>query len=500
MNKTDLCINEKLKSDLMISSINIPHKIKVILEFSEHYFTIKFPVNFEKKNKIYELVNHIFHPILKNEKENIFYINYALVKVANIFEVSTLRMQIYNPISSNNFTLNFKSIESVGVLFNKKKNFENLTTICRKISNLINLEIKYLIEQFLYLFTLLRDCLDPKKSENPIIEEILLKAYLNGKAYYEKYLNELKKNAKLKMIVQKDINDQLDNVASGNTGNDSLRAKKNYTTKVVSPIEQTDISFESFATFDSLLNEFKIRTSIYIEGSIALFFKVVSVEQAIVNSSFKGIDTKVISHNLKSVNEREKLKLKNKFQMALPSSVSNANRSVIEKKNNFTSEFSENYSESTKTGSKKKTQKKNRSFTPDNNNELLETPKFYEKNRRKNYQNNDNNTNNGMSINEVLKHIDEGKKLHTFVPPINTQNIFFNTAEIIHRKFFEYIFEEFLGKIFSYEKDNDNLIKLDSLYNYFVYLRGMKNILFIEKNRIYFSSVFFMDDDEGNPS
>ena len=105
-----------------------------------------------------------------------------------------------------------------------------------------------------------------------------------------------------------------------------------------------------------------------------------------------------------------------------------------------------------------------------------------------------------MSINEVLKHIDEGKKLHTFVPPINTQNIFFNTAEIIHRKFFEYIFGEFLGKIFSYEKDNDNLIKLDSLYNYFVYLRGMKNILFIEKNRIYFSSVFFMDDDEGNPS
>ena len=133
---------------------------------------------------------------------------------------------------------------------------------------------------------------------------------------------------------------------------------------MVSPIEQTDISFESFATFDSLLNEFKIRTSIYIEGSIVLFFKVVSVEQAIVNSSFKGIDTKVISHNLKSVNEREKLKLKNKFQMALPSSVSNANRSVIEKKNNFTSEFSENYSESTKTGSKKKNTKKKTLFYP----------------------------------------------------------------------------------------------------------------------------------------
>jgi hypothetical protein len=92
--------------------------------------------------------------------------------------------------------------------------------------------------------------------------------------------------------------------------------------------------------------------------------------------------------------------------------------------------------------------------------------------------------------------IEEYSKQHSFLPPNEIFNVFFNTTEIIHRKFFEIFFDELIGKIFYYEKDKDNLIKLDSLYNYFLYLRGLKNILFIEKNRIYFSNVFFMDDED----
>ena len=496
MNKNDLTIAEKIKADLTISSINITHKIKVTLEFTNHFFIIKFQSSFPKQTKIHELVNHILHPILKDEKENCFYINYALIKNASIFDVTNLKMQIYNPITSSNFTLNFRSIESVGVLFNKRLSFESINQISKKITNLINLEIKYLIEQFLYLFTLLRDCLDPKKSENPSVEEILLKAYLNGKTYYEKYINELKKNSKLKQTVSKDLSDKIDTIITTQSEISKLGASRN-NVKRATYFSQNELTMESFASFDSLLNEFKIRTSIYIEESIVLFFKIVSVDHSSINMSFKDMDKKSISHNLKSVNERERKPKYKKFPL-MQDPTSYANRSVIEKKPNSYSinELSEN-SESTKTGSKQNKNKKNRSFVSENNNnnELLETPKFYDKNRRKNY-NSDTISNGSMSISEVVKHIDEGKKLHSFVPPTNTQNIFFNTAEIIHRKFFEFIFEEFLGKIFTYEKDNDNLIKLDSLYNYFVYLRGMKNILFIEKNRIYFSSVFFMDDDE----
>ena len=150
----------------------------------------------------------------------------------------------------------------------------------------------------------------------------------------------------------------------------------------------------------------------------------------------------------------------------------------------------ETFSESTKNTSNKLLEitKKNKN----SKNDLLETPKFcFKKN-----QNSFDNQNDNLSLNEVYKLIDECSKQHSFLPPNETFNIFFNTTEIIHRKFFEIFFDELIGKIFYYEKDKDNLIKLDSLYNYFLYLRGLKNILFIEKNRIYFSNVFFMDDED----
>ena len=294
-----------------------------------------------------------------------------------------------------------------------------------------------------------------------------------------------------------------------------------------------------------LINKFKIRTSIYIEESIILFFKVVSVDHTTIKTTLKSVDKKSITMNLKSVNERErKIRYKLQYQTnynninntaitnnnnnnphLMNSYVQMGNRTTPPKQSNLYSEFNENYSESTKTNSDKNSKhktkgvpiRKNRQYTPipkshsiiasnDNNGGRdLETPKFYDQKRRnKSFGGNNNVDGNvnvsadeqiNMNINDVIKHIDEGKKLHSFVPPTDTQNIFFNTSEIIHRKFFEYVFEEFLGKIFIYEKDNDDLIKLDSLYKYFVYLRGLKNILFIEKNRIYFSSVFFVDDE-----
>ncbi len=63
MKKNDLFISEKLKGIMTISSINIPHKIKVQLEFTEHYFIIKFQ---DIKNKIKDAVEQIFFLYIKN--------------------------------------------------------------------------------------------------------------------------------------------------------------------------------------------------------------------------------------------------------------------------------------------------------------------------------------------------------------------------------------------------------------------------------------------------
>ena len=520
MKKNDLLINEKLKGFMTISSIIIPHKIKVQLEFTEHFFILKF---LDLKNKIKDIVEQIFFPLYE-KYPNIYYINYTLVKLINIIDLTGLKITMINPKTSFTFHLTIKNIEIIGVLFNKKINFEGLSTLNRKLTNLINLEIKYLIGQFLYLFTLLRDCLDPKKNENTTIEEILFKSYIAGKAYYEKYINELKKNSKLRLGIKRIVLDKIDkmNKLRNNNISDSedeeneeaTREKYflNYTANNnnnINDFNESNINGGSFDnyninSFDSLINEFKLRTSVNIEESIILFFKIISIDSNKFNIKFKNSDTKTITLNLKSVNEREKKKIGNKInkinkyipsQGNISANIPRKSLNLFERKNyhidinKMNNLNNENFSESTKNTSNKilETNKNNNNA----NNSLIETPKFcFKKNQI------DDSQNDNLSLNEVYKLIEECSKQHSFLPPNETFNIFFNTTEIIHRKFFEIFFNELIGKIFKYEKDKDNLIKLDSLYNYFLYLRGLKNILFVEKNRIYFSNVFFMDDED----
>ena len=520
MKKNDLLINEKLKGFMTISSIIIPHKIKVQLEFTEHFFILKF---LDLKNKIKDIVEQIFFPLFE-KYPNIYYVNYTFVKLINIIDLTGLKITMINPKTSFTFHLTIKNIEIIGVLFNKKINFEGLNTLNRKLTNLINLEIKYLIGQFLYLFTLLRDCLDPKKNENTTIEEILFKSYIAGKAYYEKYINELKKNSKLRLGIKRIVLDKIDkmNKLRNNNISDSEEEENeeatrekyflNYTANNnnnINDFNESNINGGSFDnyninSFDSLINEFKLRTSVNIEESIILFFKIISIDSNKFNIKFKNSDTKTITLNLKSVNEREKKKIGNKInkinkyipsQGNISANIPRKSLNLFERKNyhidinKMNNLNNENFSESTKNTSNKilETNKNNNNA----NNSLIETPKFcFKKNQI------DDSQNDNLSLNEVYKLIEECSKQHSFLPPNETFNIFFNTTEIIHRKFFEIFFNELIGKIFKYEKDKDNLIKLDSLYNYFLYLRGLKNILFVEKNRIYFSNVFFMDDED----
>jgi hypothetical protein len=96
-----------------------------------------------------------------------------------------------------------------------------------------------------------------------------------------------------------------------------------------------------------------------------------------------------------------------------------------------------------------------------------------------------------LSFSVIKKKIDKAKANHAFLPSNDFQNIIMNTVEVVHRKFFELIFENHFEKLFHYEKDMNNLIKLESIYNQFIYLRGLKLILFNEKNKIFFSNIFF---------
>ena len=104
------------------------------------------------------------------------------------------------------------------------------------------------------------------------------------------------------------------------------------------------------------------------------------------------------------------------------------------------------------------------------------------------------NENSKISLKKITNQIHDLIKKHSLLPPTDIFNIFSNTAEIIYRKFFQICFKSYIGDIFYFEIDKDNLIKNDELYNYFMYLRNLKNLLFSDKNKIYFSSMLLMED------
>jgi hypothetical protein len=166
------------------------------------------------------------------------------------------------------------------------------------------------------------------------------------------------------------------------------------------------------------------------------------------------------------------------------------NENYIERLNDNTANSS-----STKTNSDKKENTNNSTIKQKNRNKGFQTPKFGDKDKVSKFnEEKKDETVEQVSFPIILKKIEEAKKLHSFAPTNDVMNIFNNTVEIVHRKFFEICFDEFLGKIFSSEKDQNNLIRLDSLYNHFIYLRGLKNLLFTDKNKIHFSNVFFYDE------
>jgi hypothetical protein len=138
---------------------------------------------------------------------------------------------------------------------------------------------------------------------------------------------------------------------------------------------------------------------------------------------------------------------------------------------------------------------KHNNINNNNNNKINLNSNNNKNNNNSLSKNNNNNNNNNVNNVHLKLKMEELIKLHSFVPPIDIFNIFCNTAEIIHRKFFELCFNKYFGDFFYYEYDKDDLIRIDSLYNNFLYLRSLKNFLFSEENNINFSTILFMEEE-----
>ena len=356
----------------------------------------------------------------------------------------------------------------------------------------------------------LKDYMDKSKKVK-ILENIKQQAYKLGKKYYESAALNFKKNTK----IAKNINDNnllLKLKTLEQSLSQQAKMKKNI----------------SYTSFESLIGEFNIRTSYFIEETITLFLKIICLgNNSFDDINFNKLNLNQIFENNNEINEsrnkKEIISDKKQFKQNNKSFISSIkNNNLINKEedvfNKIVNKNSININDdnSTEGTSKKKSKQKKIYISQDDT--KIPTPKFKQFNYKfnnnqaldnfsKNYYNNlDNNkiqisinpleNMNNMTknivndkiitLNSINKEIEELCKVHALLIPDNIFNLFCNAAEIIHRKFFQITIEYYLGNIFYIEEDKEGNIKIEDMYSYFLYIRALKLFLFNNNKKDYF--------------
>ena len=491
----------KFKANIIFNNI----KIKCLLEMTNHFLKIAI---IDKKADIkteFELIKTLFIS-MNYSKSYEFFINFVFFQ--NIKSQSeSISIEINNPVSNNIIFLTLINLESVNLLFKKKL---DINQIIFQLKKKIKEEKKYLIYSFNNMIFALRDFID-KSKKIKILENIKQQAYKFGKNYYESSALVFKKKAK----IAKNINDNI------------LLTKLKTMEQSLSQQEKMKKNI-SYTSFESLIGEFNMRTSYFIEETIVLFLKIICIG---INS-FDDINFNKFNLNqiFEEENKNQKSSVKKQFDKNNKSFTGNFKNNKLfneeedvfnrinNKNNNFQLEDS-----STEGTSKKKNYKKKIYISQDDT--RIPTPKFKQFNYKinknqamdnfsQNYYDNLSNTiqisinpfeniNNitkntinkkTITLNNIKKEIEELCTIHSLLTPDNIFNLFCNASEIIHRKFFQITMNSYLGKIFYLEEDKEGNIKMEDLYNYFLYVRALKLLLFNSEKKDYFMNNILFDD------
>ena len=491
----------KFKANIIFNNI----KIKCLLEMTNHFLKIAI---IDKKADIkteFELIKALFIS-MNYSKSYEFFINFVFFQ--NIKSQSeSISIEINNPVSNNIIFLTLINLESVNLLFKKKL---DINQIIFQLKKKIKEEKKYLIYSFNNMIFALRDFID-KSKKIKILENIKQQAYKFGKNYYESSALAFKKKAK----IAKNINDNI------------LLTKLKTMEQSLSQQEKMKKNI-SYTSFESLIGEFNMRTSYFIEETIVLFLKIICIG---INS-FDDINFNKFNLNqiFEEENKNQKSSVKKQFDKNNKSFTGNFKNNKLfneeedvfnrinNKNNNFQLEDS-----STEGTSKKKNYKKKIYISQDDT--RIPTPKFKQFNYKinknqamdnfsQNYYNNlsnkiqisinpfeniNNITKNTINkktitLNNIKKEIEELCTIHSLLTPDNIFNLFCNASEIIHRKFFQITMNSYLGKIFYLEEDKEGNIKMEDLYNYFLYVRALKLLLFNSEKKDYFMNNILFDD------
>ena len=486
LKNSHITINQKIRCVISFSQLKSELGIKAKIDFTEHHIQLTL---YPKNPTSSELLKNIFYPI-KYVTTNILQINYILIKnAAPSRDCTELRFDVVNPVMHSEISFFIFNIEENGIMFKRKYKKNQIANLSKIIMNAKITERKWVMNNFINLVYLFKDALETEENKNLQLENILIPSYVYGRNYYEKNICVYKQNLKLKTSLKKSLIDKIKILES------------------MQPEQEQVKQNLSCSNFDNLLNEFKVRAFVYIEESITLFFAIINLENN--TFSLQKMSNAKISNNLRALNDinlnceelnksahllrgHNKESLFDKFSHHKVNSINLSNdcyikQGVNSKKNCLLRQ--ENFSSSTKTTSKKKENIEK---------ETLETPKFYAL-KQKYIMNSKNKTIQAkgqiQSMQNIIKQIENLTQNHSLVPPVNAFNIFLNTTEIIHRAFFEIALKTLKCDIFTIELDNNKIMKIDSIYNHFLFLRNLKNFLFSDGNSTAASSLIYIDEE-----
>ena len=501
----------KFKSNLTLNSFKDIPKIKCIIELTNH--SIKILINEKITNFQSDLIKGLFNPMNRSKSEE-YFINYSFIN--NITTSDELKnnisLEITNPVVSNNFYILLSDFESISFLFKKKI---NINQIISQVKKKIKEEIKFLLYGFDNMIFALRDYLERLKKYK-ILENIKDQAYKYGKKYYEDSAITFKKNTKI-----------IRNI------NDVVLVTKLKELEMNLPQQEKIKKNICYTSFESLLGEFNVRTTYFIEETIIVFLKIMCIG---INS-FDDIHFNKFNLNQIFENHEENNNINIHINKKNNSFTNGTNKNI---KNDeiFDKIYNENYiannndnkiinkteDSSTEGTSNKKKKKHHNNYTSQDDTKI-QTPKF----KQFNYQNNkpslktfsnnyyykgmNNNSQiiinpleNIMNITQIIiskkitslnglnKEIEELCQIHSLVTPNDIFNLFCNASEVIHRKFFQLTINNYLGNIFYLEEDKEGVIKIEDLYNYFLYIRALKIMLFNNDKKDNYVSKLLIED------
>ena len=496
----------KFKSKIAITSIKDTSKIKSIIEISNHF--IKISINDKISNVESELIKGLFNP-MNHTKQNDYYINYTFINniTTPTEQKNSISLEISNPVSSNTFIILLSDFESLSFLFKKKL---NISQIIVKIKKKIKEELKFLLYGFNNMIYSLRDYLERIKKVK-ILEPIRKQAYKFGKKYYEESALTFKKNTKIMRNID-----------------DVVLVTKLKEIEMSLPQQEKIKKNISYTSFESLLGEFNVRTTYFIEETIIVFLKIMCIG---INS-FDDIHFNKFNLNQIFEDHEENINMNNninKKNNSFTSGKNIKNDNMFNKLNNNNYISNENKinnktEDSSTAGTSNKKKNNNNNYISQDDSKI-QTPKF----KQFNYQNNNpglksfskyyyykglnsnseiiiNPLENIMNITQIIinkkitslnglnKEIEELCQIHSLVTPNDIFNLFCNASEIIHRKFFQLTINNYLGNIFYLEEDKDGLIKIEDLYNYFLYIRALKIMLFNSEKKESVVSKILIED------